>query len=610
MTHRDPVCFGMTHPQKPPSRRPFAHRRMRKPFPPGPRPPRVGTRPQAEQKHVPSPLESSPHLRVMVLGGCEEVGRNCTMLEYGNDIMFIDMGLQFPEEDMPGVDYIIPNLSSVKGKEKNIRGVVITHGHYDHIGGIPHVVPHIGNPPVYALPVAAGIIKKRQQDFHTRPINLKSIKVTDTLKLGAFQVSFLHINHNIPDSVAVVIETPVGVLVHTGDWKFDFHPAGDQMPDFHRIAEIGQKGVLALFGDSTNANKPGHQISEKVIGEELESIIEKAPGRVIIGTFASLLSRVKQVIEISEKLGRKIALNGYSMKTNVEIAKELGYIKCHRTTFITPEQVDHYPPEKIVICCTGAQGERNAALNRIANNEHPSLRIQPDDTVVFSSSIVPGNEQAVQRLKDTLCRKGARILNYEMMDVHAGGHAKKEDVKLLLALLRPTYYIPIEGNHFLLRENAQVAYEMGWNKEHVFVPDNGQVMLFARERAELTREKVPTDYVFVDGLGVGDISEVVLRDRQVLAEDGMVVIVVQVDEKTGALVGSPDIISRGFIFMKENKEIIEEVRHRVKKAIVDKDPKSAADNNYIRNQIRAEIGKFLFQKTERRPMVLPVLIEV
>jgi len=553
---------------------------------------------------------SGDKLRVMVLGGCEEVGRNCTLLEYKNDIILIDMGLQFPEENMPGVDYIIPNMSYLKGKEKNVRGVIITHGHYDHIGAIPHTIPNIGNPPIYALPISAGIIKRRQEDFHTRPLNVKVTKNTDILHLGAFIVSFFHINHNIPDSVGIVIDTPVGTVCHTGDWKFDFHPAGTDHADFQHIAMIGKKGVLCLMGDSTNANRPGHQVSEKVIEEELRGVIEKAPGRVIIGTFASLLARVKQIIEISESLGKKVAIDGYSMRINIEIAKELGFIKCAASTLIKPEQMDSYPDTKLVLICTGAQGEKKAALNRIANNEHRSIRVRKTDTVVFSSSVIPGNENSVQRLMDSLYRKGCKVINYQMMDVHAGGHAKKEDIKLMLALFKPKYYVPIEGNHFLLRENASVAYSMGWKEENVFVVDNGQVMEFAKDHGRLTQEKVPTDYVFVDGLGVGDVSQVVLRDRQVLAEDGMVVVIVQVEKRTGRLVGNPDIISRGFIYMKDHVELIEGTRKEVKKLIVDKDPTSEADTKYIRDQVRDEIGKYLFKKTERRPMILPVVIEV
>ncbi len=582
---------------------------------------KTGSRPahsRSTNRSKPAPTErvrtiagpSGEKLRIIVLGGCEEVGRNCTLIEYKNDIVIVDMGLQFPEEDMPGVDYIIPNMAYLKGKEKNIRGVIITHGHYDHIGAIPHTIPKIGNPPVYALPMAAGIIKRRQEDFRTPKLNLKVTKIDDVLKLGALTVSFFHINHNIPDSAGIVIESPVGTVCHTGDWKFDFHPSGTEHADFQKIAELGKKGVICLMGDSTNANTPGHQISEKVIKEELERIIEKAKGRIIIGTFASLLSRVKQIIEISEGLGKKVAIDGYSMRTNIEIAKELGFIKCNQSTLIKPEQMDNCNDDKVVLICTGAQGEKNAALNRIANNDHRSIRLRKTDTVIFSSSVIPGNEGSVQRLMDTVYRKGAKVIHYKMMDVHAGGHAMQEDIKLMLALFKPKYYVPIEGNHFLLRENANIAYSMGWDENHVFVVDNGQIMEFDKNGGRLTKEKVPTDYVFVDGLGVGDVSEVVLRDRQALAEDGMVIVMVKVEKRTGKLVGQADIISRGFIFMKDHQELIGQTRREVKSAMDNSDPKSQADPKYIRDQIRDRVGKFLFKKTERRPMILPIIMEV
>ncbi len=562
-----------------------------------------------EAQPATKPPATGDKLRIAVMGGCEEVGRNCTLLEYGNDIIFVDMGLQFPEEDMPGVDYIIPNMSYIKGKEKNVRGIIITHGHYDHIGGIPHNVPKIGNPPIFALPVSAAIIKRRQEDFQSPPLNVKITGVDQVLQLGVFKVSFFHINHSIPDAVGIVIETPAGVVCHTGDWKFDFHPTGTVHADFQKIAAIGQKGVLCLMGDSTNASKPGHQVSEKVIGEEIERIIEKAPGRVIVGTFASLLGRIKQIIEISEKLGKKVALDGFSMKTNVEIAKELGFIKVSPHTFIPIEDADSVPPENLVIVCTGAQGEKNAALNRIASDEHRSIKIIKGDTVVFSSSVIPGNEGSIQRLQDTLYRKRARVIHYKMMDVHAGGHAQQEDIKLMLALFKPKYYVPIEGNHFLLRENAQVAYSMGWKEENVFVVDNGQVMEYWPGGGRMTQEKLVTDYVFVDGLGVGDVSQVVLRDRQALAEDGMVIVVVKADKHTGDLVGVPDIISRGFIFMKDHQELVEGTAKKVQD-VLKKTTKSEADPEHIKTLIRDEVGAYLFQKTERRPMILPVLIEV
>lgn len=555
------------------------------------------------------PAPAGDKLRVIVLGGAEEVGRNCTLLEYKNDIIIIDLGLEFPNEEMPGVDYIIPNMSYLKGKEKNIRGVIITHGHYDHIGAIPHTVPYIGNPPIFALPVGAAIVKRRQQDFQTRPLNIKVTKITDVLQLGQFKVSFFHINHNIPDSAGIVVETPAGTVCHTGDWKFDFHPTGTEHADFQKIAELGKKGVLALMGDSTNSMVPGHQVSEKVIGEELERIIEKAKGRIIFGTFASLLSRVKQIIEISEKLGKKVVLDGFSMKTNVEIAKELGFIKVSTSTLITMEQIDSVPQNKLVVVCTGAQGEKNAALNRIASDEHRAIRIDPTDTVVFSSSVIPGNENAVQRLKDIFYRKRATVIHKDIMDVHAGGHAFKEDIKLMLALFKPKYYVPIEGNHFMLRENASVAYSMGWKEENVFVVDNGQVMEFWKDGGRLTKEKVPADHVFVDGLGVGDVSHVVLRDRKELSEDGMVVVVVQHDGKTGKMVGKPEIVSRGFVFMKEQKDLMDGTTAVVQKMIEGRKSDSM-DTAELRDKIRDEVGNFLFARTERRPMVVPVIMQV
>ncbi|MDD4476675.1 MAG: ribonuclease J [Patescibacteria group bacterium] len=550
-------------------------------------------------------------LKIVVLGGLEEVGRNCAFLEYNGDIIIIDMGLQFPEENMPGIDYIIPNINYFKGKEKNIRGVIISHAHYDHIGGIPHIIPNLGYPPIYGLPITNAIIKKRQEDYKgLRPLNINNININDKLRLGSFELEFFHLNHNIPDSMGIVIHTAEGAIVHTGDWKFDYQPAGEAPADLQKIAQIGSRGVLALLSDSTNASQPGHQLSESEISTNLEEIIAKAPGRIIIGTFASLLSRIKQIIEISEKLGKVVMLDGFSMKSNVEIAKELGYMKFSPKTLIDLKRTDDYPDNKIVIVCTGAQGEKNASLVRIANGEHRFVELRHGDTVVFSSSVIPGNERTVQRLKDTLFRKGAEVIHYQMMDVHAGGHAKADDVKLMIRLLNPKYFIPIEGNHFLLHYNARVAESMNFPKENIFIADNGQVMEFSRGTGRLTNTKVPADYVFVDGLGVSDETNIVLRDRQVLAEDGMVVVIATVDSKTGKLVQNPDIISRGFVFLKENKELIEDLRHRVKKMVIDSDPLSWADTNFIKNKIRDYVGQFLFSKTEKRPMVLPVVIEV
>ncbi len=567
--------------------------------------------PRLGQHPFGTPAIKETKLRVAVLGGLEEVGRNCTLVEYGNDIIIIDMGLQFPEEDMPGIDYIIPNMNYLKGKEKNIRGVIITHGHYDHIGGIPHLIPNLGNPPIYGLPMTNGIIKKRQEDFKgVPPLKLINVSNKDRLRLGAFDVEFFHVNHNIPDSIGVVIKTPEGAIVHTGDWKFDYQPVGELPADLQKIARVGDEGVLALLSDSTSAMQTGHQISESEIGQTIESIVEKTEGRLIVGMFSSLLSRIKQLIETAEKHGKVVALGGFSMKSNIEIAKELGYMKFNPKTLVDIRNIEKYPPNKVVIICTGAQGEKNATLMRIATGEHRDVHLTPGDTVVFSSSVIPGNERTVQRLKDTLYRKGAEVIHNDMMDVHAGGHAKSDDVKLMISLLKPKYFVPIHGNHYMLHLNARVVTSTGFPKDHVFICDNGQVMEFKAGSGILTREKLPADHVFVDGLGVSDETNVVLRDRQVLAEDGMVVVIATVDSKSGKLIQNPDIISRGFVYLKEHKELIEDLRHRVKKMVIESDPLSWPDTNNIRNKIRDYVGQFLFTKTEKRPMILPVVIEV
>lgn len=550
-------------------------------------------------------------LRIIPLGGQEEVGRNMTIIECDRDIIIIDMGLQFPEEDMPGIDYVIPDISYLRGKENYIRGVIITHGHYDHIGAIPHLMPRLGNPTIFTMKLTRGLIEKRQGDFKTKEkLNIYTISPTDTLKLGCFRVEFFRVNHNIPDGVGVVIHTPQGIIVHTGDFKFDAHPVDEEPINLSRLAKLGKQGVLALMSDSTNAERKGHQISEKVIGETLEKIIKEIKGRIIIASFASLISRIQQIVWIAEKLGRKIAIDGYSMKTNVEIAKNLGYLKIKKGTLIILKQAKKLPDNKIIILCTGAQGEERAVLMRIANREHRQIEIEKGDTVIFSSSVVPGNERTVQRLKDTLVRQ-ADIIDYDMMDVHTGGHALSEDLKEMIQLIKPKYFIPIEGNYSFLKAHAKIAESAGMAPQNILVAENGQIIDFVDGKGALTKKHVPSDYVMVDGLGMMDSKNIVLRDRKMLAADGMFVIIVTIEGKTGRLVTNPDIISRGFVYMKEERKLIENTRNKVKKILKTKNTtKRTANYAYIKNKIRDDIGQFLFSKTERRPMILPVVIEV
>ncbi|MBU4256852.1 ribonuclease J [Patescibacteria group bacterium] len=568
---------------------------------------------RAKPEHI---IDSKNKLRIMCLGGLEEVGRNMTVMEYDDDIIIIDMGLQFPEEDMPGIDYIIPDISYLKNKADKIRGVIITHGHYDHIGAIPHLIGQLGNPPIFTGKLTAGLIRKRCEEFRQCPkLNIAEINETSSLQLGkAFKVEFLRVNHSIPDSFAVVVNTPIGVIIHTGDFKIDYSPVNDKPADLNRIAQIGGKGVLFLMSDSTDSTESGYQISESSIGDEIDKLFEKITGRIIIGTFASQLSRIQKIFDLAHKHGRKIYLQGRSMNGNVEIAHQIGYLKFNPRILIRDAELRQSPDDKIIILGTGAQAEANAFLMRVVNREHRLISLKPGDTVIFSSSIIPGNERTIQNLKDMIVRQGAKVIHYIMMDVHAGGHAKQEDLKLMMRLLKPKYFLPIEGSHYMLRAHAELAEQVGIAKENIFVADNGQIIEFSKRGEEtvgrLTEEKAPTDYVMVDGLGVGDVSNIVLRDRRVMSEDGMIVVIATIDSKTGEPIGNPDIISRGFVYMKENRELIESTRMRVKKIVKEHDPRVPANDDYIKNKIRNDVGQFLFSRTKRRPMVLPVVIKV
>lgn len=557
-------------------------------------------------------LKTTQNLRIIPLGGLEEVGRNMTVFEYGDDIIIVDMGLQFPEEDMPGIDYIIPNTAYLKDKKEKIRGVIITHGHYDHIGAIPHSIARLGNPPIYTAPLTRGIILKRQEDFPNAPkLDIQEVKLTDKIKLGCFKVEFFHINHNIPDSLGLAIETPVGPIVHTGDFKFDHSPINEKPADLAKITQLGEKGILLLMSDSTDAETPGHSLSENEIQKTLEEIFKGLKGRIIVGTFASLLTRIQEIIWLAEKFGRKVAVDGYSMKANVAIARELGYLKAKKYTLISPKQANDLPDNKVLILCTGAQGEGNAVLMRLATGEHRLLKIHSGDTVIFSSSVVPGNERTVQNLRDALCRKGSKVIHYEMMDVHAGGHAPIEDLKMMLNLIKPKFFMPIEGNYYMLKLHGEIAESVGLPSENIIIPNNGDVVLVNQKSIHLSKEKVPANYVMVDGLGVGDVGQVVLRDRQTMAQDGMFVIIAVVDSKTGKVHGEPDIISRGFVYLRESKELLDQTRKKVKEIINQTSSNEHTVNwSYVKDNIRDKIGQFLYTKTQRRPMVLPVVIKI
>ncbi len=567
-----------------------------------------------EDKYKHSYPKRAPCLHLIPLGGLGEVGRNMTLLEYKHQILIIDVGFRMPEENMPGIDYIIPNIEYVKKRKKDILGIVFTHGHYDHIGAVPYLIEHIFRKDLklFASPLTKGIILKRQEEFSRQPkLNINEVRDGSKIKLGCFNIEFFKQNHNIPDNLGLFIETPVGNILHTSDFKFDKNPINDLPTNFKKLNQLGKRNILLLLSDSTGAEQEGSSLSEKEISENLEKIFKTAPGRVIAATFASLINRIQQMITISEKYKRKVCIEGYSMRTNIDISKILGYVKAKKGTFIKAKEIKNYPDSRVTVLCTGAQGETGAALMRIANRDHRFLKLKKNDTVVFSSSVIPGNERTVQIMKDEILRQGARVYHYKMMDIHAGGHAKKEELKKMLKIMKPKFFLPIHGQHSMLFAHAELAKEIGINEKNIIVAENGQVISLNKKNIFIEKKKVPSSYIMVDGLGVGDVGEIVLRDRQMLAKDGMFVIIAIVDRQTGRVKGSPDIISRGFVYLRESKGLLRDTRKRVIK-IVNKATGSgrAVNWSYIKDELRNKIGGFLFSRTQRRPMILPVVIEV
>jgi len=554
------------------------------------------------------------NIKIIPLGGLGEVGRNMMLLEYQKKILIIDMGFRMPEEDMPGIDYIIPNTEYLRNRKNDVLGVVFTHGHYDHIGAVPYLMETVWKPnlKIFASPLTRGIILRRQEDFPGQPkLKINEVRHGSIIKLGVFEIEFFRQNHNIPDNLGLFIKTPIGNILHTSDFKFDSNPVNDLPSNFHKLEEFSNKGVLLLMSDSTGAEEEGHSLSEKEIFSNLEKIFQSAKGRIIAATFASLINRIQQIITLSEKYGRKVTADGYSMRTNVEICKNLGYLKAKKGTLIQLKDAGNYHDSKITLLCTGAQGEGSAVLMRIANKEHRFIKLRKTDTVIFSSSVIPGNERTVQVLKDELYRQGAKIYHYKMMDIHAGGHAQQDELKEMVRITRPKFFLPIHGQYSMLLKHGEVANEAGVPEKNIIIAENGQVINLGRERVSFEKKLIDSSYIMVDGLGVGDVGEIVLRDRQMLAKDGMFVIVAVIDRKTGRVMGSPDIISRGFVYLRESKELLKDTRRKVID-IVNKTVGSGGAVNwvYVKDEIRNKIGQFLFTKTRRRPIILPVVIEV
>lgn len=546
------------------------------------------------------------------LGGLEEVGRNCSFFEYNDEIVIIDMGIQFPAEETPGVDWIIPNTSYLEKKKKNIKGMLITHGHYDHFGAVPYVLERLGNPPIYGTRLIREILNKRLSEMPNVPkMKFIEIKNHDTVKLSEhFTADFFGVSHTVPDTTAVALHTPAGIMVHFADFRLDYDQL-DTVQNMEEFERLGKLGVHTLFLDSTNADFEGHSVSEKIVVANLEKTFTESKGRIILSTFASMITRMAEIIQIAEKHGRKVVINGRSMKDNLEIARQLGYIKYKPGTVIAVEDIGKYKDDKILILSTGAQGQENAGLMRIANGEHKHIHIKPEDTIIFSSSVIPGNERGVQTLKDNFSRQGAAVITNNDLDIHSSGHAPGDDLTMVAKICKPKFIIPIHGFYFKRAANIQNMKPIGIGKERIILMDNGQVAELTKDTAKVTDKTVDAFYVMVDGLGVGDVKEVVLRDRRMLSQDGIFVIIAVIDSKTGLVRGSPDIISRGFIYLKESRELLQQTRHLIKRTAEEATRQMHPINfEHVRDNVRERLGSFLFQKTKRRPMVLPVIIEV
>jgi ribonuclease J len=570
-------------------------------------------KPTTETLSLPSVGES---IRIVPLGGCEEIGKNMTAIEIGDDILVVDAGFQFKDEDTPGVDYILPNTKYLEERKEKIRGVLITHGHLDHIGGIPYIMYRIGNPPIYSRALTTIMIKKRQEEFpHLPALDIKVVEKEDVIVLGKLRVRFFNVTHTIPDAMGIIIETPFGSIVTPGDIKLEHENGIPTEREEEEYKRFDKDKVLLLLMDSTNVDNPGFSTPEKLVCQNLEEIIRNTKRRLIIGTFASQLERIIAIVEAAERNGKKVVVEGRSMKQNIEIVISLGRLKVKKGTIITVEEMDSYPPDRIVILATGAQGDEFAALMRISNKSHKNIKIGKRDTVLLSSSIIPGNERAVQKLKDNLARQGAKIIHYRTSDVyiHSTGHGNRGELEWLHKKIKPKFFIPIHGNHYMLRIHEEVAQSLGMPEKNIVVPDNGMIIEITDkgERMAALKQTAPSSPVMVDGFAVSDVQEVVMRDRKMLADDGMFVIVAVIDLKNGKLRKSPDLISRGFVYLRESQELLGHTRLIIKKTIEETTRGMNPINfDYIKSNVTDAVARFLFQKTAKHPIVIPVILGV
>jgi len=547
-------------------------------------------------------------VQIIPLGGLGEIGKNMTVFRYGDDIILIDAGLMFPEDDMLGIDLVIPDITYLLDNRDKVKAIFLTHGHEDHIGALPYVLKNL-DVPVYGTALTLGILQGRLRENNVSDDNLITIKPGDRIKAGDFTLEFIRVNHSIPDAISIVIKTPIGTIIHTGDFKFDQTPVDGQVTQFNKFAEYGDAGVLALLADSTNAERPGFTQSEKMVGQTFDDEFRYARNRIIVATFSSNVHRIQQVVDSAVKYKRKVAVIGRSMINVVNIAMELGYLKIPEGVLIDIDETNNYSANQIVIITTGSQGEPMSALTRMAMNDHKKVGIMPGDTVIISATPIPGNEKLVSRTIDHLYKLGADVIYEKSNGVHVSGHASQEEIKLMHNLVRPKYFIPVHGEYRHLIKHAKLAKDLGMPSENIVIAENGSVIEITKNGIDING-KIQSGKVLVDGLGVGDVGNIVLRDRRQLSQDGIMIVVVTIDRETCQVVAGPDIVSRGFVYVREAEDLMEEARERVLFALDRCETNGISEWSMIKSSIRENLGRFLYERTRRRPMILPIIMEV
>lgn len=553
-------------------------------------------------------LENDAHLQIIPLGGLGEVGKNMTAFRYQDTIIVIDAGLMFPEEELLGIDIVIPDITYLLENREKVKAILLTHGHEDHVGSLPYVLKEI-NVPVYGSRLTLGIVERKLDEHNLSGTMLNVVKPRDNLSIGPFEIEFFRVCHSIPDAMGIALHTPLGIVVHTGDIKLDQTPVDNELVDFRKFSELGEKGVLVMLGDSTNADRPGFTLSERVVGNTFDELFGKCEGRIIVTTFASNVHRIQQVVTTAAKYQRKVCVIGRSMVNNVQVAMDLGYIDIPEGMLIDMEDISEYPAHEIVIVTTGSQGEPMSALTRMATADHRWVGIEPGDTVIISANPIPGNEKLVTKTVDLLFKQGAEVIYERSMGVHVSGHASQEELKIILNLIRPQYFVPVHGEYHHLIKHAKLAENLGIPKENIFVAENGQIIEVGKKKGGLNG-KVSSGRILVDGLGVGDVGNIVLRDRRQLSQEGIMIVVVTIDKDKGGVLAGPDIVSRGFVYVRESEELIVDAKEKVKEALDACAQRNVTEWAVIKSQVRERLSRHLYEKTGRRPMILPIIMEV